>query len=64
MDNLWIIYGYGYGYGYGYNVGITIINHPPNHHRYLVETIFNGWFIIVIPTLHSNPNWGFLIIQL
>ena len=36
------------------NVGIAIINHPPNHHKWIVQTIKNGWFIIAMPTLlHS-----------
>ena len=32
------------------NVGIAMINHPPNHHRWVVY-IKNRWFIIAIPTL-------------
>ena len=39
------------------NVGITIINHPPNHLLYRwYQTLKNGWFIIfiiVIPTLQQ-----------
>ena len=34
------------------NVGTTMINHPPNHHRWY-KPFPHAWFIIVIPTLSS-----------
>ena len=32
-------------------VGIAIRNHRPNHHKWVVETIKNGWCGFAIPTL-------------
>ena len=37
------------------NVGIAIINHPPNHHKWVVYTIKHGWFIIAILTFLHSP---------
>ena len=39
------------------DVGIEIINHPPNHHKWMVLTIKNWWFIFAVPTIsltHAN----------
>ena len=38
---------------YDTNVGIAIINHPDNHHKWVVQTIKNGWIILAIPTLRG-----------
>ena len=40
----------------GINLGIATINHPPNDHKWVVETIKNGWFIIAIPTLPRHRD--------
>ena len=39
-----------------HNVGIAIINHPPNHHKWVVYTIKDWWFIMAIPTLHTYTH--------
>ena len=38
------------------NVGIAIISRPPNHHKWVVKSVKNGWFIIAIPTLVFDRN--------
>ena len=36
------------------NVVNTIVNHPHNHHKWVVQNIpSHGWFMIVLTTLHD-----------
>ena len=37
-----------------YDVGVTVINHPPNHHRGVNPP--KWWIVIVLPALQYIPR--------